>query len=62
MGQQSPIKICDLMAADWWAPQAPTTSLSGASGASLLDKSSPHHLITPSPHHPITPSPHHPIT
>ncbi|MDJ0796479.1 MAG: hypothetical protein QNJ51_06525, partial [Calothrix sp. MO_167.B12] len=26
-GSSSPIKICDLMAPDWWAPQAPTTSV-----------------------------------
>ncbi|MDJ0798792.1 MAG: hypothetical protein QNJ51_18560 [Calothrix sp. MO_167.B12] len=26
-GFESPIKICDLVAADWWAPQTPTTSV-----------------------------------
>ncbi len=41
-GSSSLIKICDLMAPDWWAPQAPTTSVSGASpplrvSASLLE-------------------------
>ncbi|MDJ0801045.1 MAG: hypothetical protein QNJ51_30280 [Calothrix sp. MO_167.B12] len=30
-GFESPIKICDLMAPDWWVVQAPTTSVSGAS-------------------------------
>ncbi len=54
-GSSSPIKICDLMAADWWAPQAPPHRY-------LRVSPSPRLRVSPSPRLPLSASPRLPLS